>query len=475
MNARATADVVVVGAGPAGTAAATSAASLGLSVRVLDEQPTPGGQIHRGVTRADEAVASRLGENYRRGRARVDAMRASGAILEAGATVVDVGDALDVAYLRDEALHEIVPRHLIVATGAIERAVPFAGGTLPGVMTAGAAQAMLKGAASVPSGRIALAGCGPLLVLVAAELVRAGAEVVAMLETTSAADFLRAMPCLPRALAAIEVLAEGRDLLRTLRDAGVERLTGIDSIAALGERRVAAVRVTRRGRAREIAVDTLLVHAGIVPNIQVTRLLRLEHDWDERQLAWRPRVDAWGRSSDPRVGVAGDGAGIGGALAAEASGALAGLDAACALGAIGADERERRAAPLVSGRRRCLAVRPWLDELFRPPVWIVDPPDEAIVCRCEEVPAAAIRAAVRAGCRGPNQTKFLSRCGMGPCQGRVCGSVVTTILARATGLAPRDVGYTRIRPPLVPVPLAALAALHEVDRNAGGSDGHGPV
>ena len=452
-------DVVVVGAGPAGMAAATRAASLGLRVRVVDEQQSPGGQVHRGVTRVDESVGPRFGDEHLRGRELVRALHASTATVEPGATVFDGDPELGVAVLRDGIAHEIRARHLIVATGAIERAVPFPGWTLPGVMNAGAAQVLLETSACVPSGRVVLAGCGPLLLLVASQLADAGANVVAVVETTGAIDHARALPEVPRALATPATFARGLAWLRALRRHGVERIGGIRSLAAEGAGRVERVLVGVGDRTREIAVDTLLVHAGVVPNPQLARLMRLEHRWDERALAWRPRVDAFGRSSDPRVSVAGDGAGIGGARAAETDGAIAAIDAAHALGAIDAGARERLCAPLLRERRRHLAVRPWLDALYRPPGWLVDPPDAAIVCRCEDVTAGEIRSVARLGVRGPNQAKAYTRCGMGPCQGRVCGTVVTTILARAAGVAPAAVGYTRIRPPLVPVPLAALARM----------------
>jgi NADPH-dependent 2,4-dienoyl-CoA reductase/sulfur reductase-like enzyme len=456
-------DVLVVGGGPAGMAAATTAANLGLRTRLLDEQRAPGGQIYRGITTVAASLAQRLGDDYTRGRKISDALAGSNAEAEFDAAVFDIDADLNVAYLRNGEAREISARHLILASGAIERAAPVPGWTLPGVMYAGAAQLVLKTAASVPSGRVVLAGNGPLLLLVANQLADAGADVVALVETTGTADLLRAVSQLPRALGAGEYLLKGLALMRALRRRGTRWIRGATALAILGGQRAEALQVAVGDRLETIAADTALLHCGVIPNTQITRLLRLEHVFDAAQEAWRPRTDRWGRSSHPRVGIAGDGAGIGGARAAEASGAIAALDAAAALARIGKPERDRRGAPAMRERARQLRIRPLLDAIYRPPAWLLNPGDETIVCRCEEVTAGEIRAMTKLGCRGPNQTKFFSRCGMGPCQGRVCGPVVGAILGTENSLAPEDVGQYRIRPPLKPVPLSALAAL---DRTA---------
>jgi NADPH-dependent 2,4-dienoyl-CoA reductase/sulfur reductase-like enzyme len=457
-------DVLVIGGGPAGMAAATTAARLGLRTRLLDEQRAPGGQIYRGITTVPAALARRLGDDYTRGRKISDALAGSNAEVEFDAAVFDIDADLNVAYLRNGGAREISAGHLILATGAIERAAPLPGWTLPGVMYAGAAQLVLKTAASVPSGRVVLAGNGPLLLLVANQLADAGADVVALVETTGIADLPGAVAHLPRALGAPEYLVKGLAMMRALRRRDMRWIRGATALAISGTLHAEALQVTVDGRAEMIAADTVLLHFGVIPNTQITRLLRLEHVFDAAQAAWRPRTDRWGRSSHPRIGVAGDGAGIGGARAAEASGALAALDAAAALARMDHAERDRRGAPLMRERARQLRIRPLLDALYRPPAWIVSPADETIVCRCEEVTAGEIRAMTRLGCRGPNQTKFFSRCGMGPCQGRVCGPVVSAILGAANLLTPEEVGQYRIRPPLKPVPLSSLAALdHAAD------------
>jgi bacterioferritin-associated ferredoxin len=183
----------------------------------------------------------------------------------------------------------------------------------------------------------------------------------------------------------------------------------------------------------------------------------LAHAWDEAQLCWRPVVDEWGRTELLNVAIAGDAAGIAGAGAAALTGRLAALDAAHLIGRIDTAERGRRAAPIRAILARERAIRPFLDALYRPADGVLDPPDEVTVCRCEEVTAGQIRRAVRLGAPGPNQVKAFVRCGMGPCQGRLCGPVASTVIARARGLPVAEIGAFRPRAPYKPITVGALA------------------
>jgi len=221
------------------------------------------------------------------------------------------------------------------------------------------------------------------------------------------------------------------------------------------------------GRSHQIPCSTVLLHQGVVPNTQITRALRLDHVWDGAQRCFRPIVDRWGASSNPAISIAGDGAGIGGALAAELSGRLAALNAAFGIGLIDTARRDADAEPLRGELEKHRAVRPFLDAVYAPPGEILSPADATLVCRCEEVTAGDIRRYARIGCVGPNQTKAFGRCGMGPCQGRICGLPVTEILARENNLPHDEVGAYRIRAPIKPISLGEIASLdlaEETDR-----------
>jgi NADPH-dependent 2,4-dienoyl-CoA reductase/sulfur reductase-like enzyme len=452
-------DLVVIGAGPAGMAAAVTASGLGLRTLLLDEQARAGGQIYRNVGIVGPSSARLLGGDYLHGLGLVRQLSASKTEVLHGAAVWNIDRDLCVTCLHEGRTVQLRAAQLIAASGSIERASPLPGWTLPGVMNAGAAQIALKSSGVVPSDRVLLAGAGPLLLLVATQLLDAGADLVALVETAPARNRRDALPHLAAALAAPTYLAKGLRMIRRVRGAGVPWHTAATALRIEGGERAEAVAFTAAGRAHRVAADVVLLHHGVVPSTQISRLLRVEHDWDDAQLAWRPRLDVWGQTSLPGLRIAGDSASIAGALAAEATGALAALGAAETLGRIDAAQRDARAQPLRRALAAQLRIRPFLDALYRPPEWLQQPADDTVVCRCEEVTAGRIREMARLGCQGPNQTKFFSRCGMGPCQGRMCGIAVTQILAAELGRRPDEVGAYRIRPPLKPVPLASIAAL----------------
>jgi NADPH-dependent 2,4-dienoyl-CoA reductase/sulfur reductase-like enzyme len=460
-------DLVVIGAGPAGMAAAEEASAHGLRVVVLDEQPEPGGQIYRNISsnqRNESRINDILGPDYRRGAtlARQFAMAFEDGRIDyrPDCTVWQVDGDRTVHLSRSGRAEDLRARRLIVATGAMERPVPIPGWTLPGVMGAGAAQIMLKAAQAVPRGPVVVAGAGPLLLLIARQLVDAGATVAALLETTRAADYLAALPKLPAALRAPGYLRKGMAMRRRLRQAGVPAFAAVQDLSAVGSARVEAVRFRHRGKTHEIAAEILLLHQGVVPNVQITRQLGCAHDWDPAQRCWRPALDEWGNTSLDGIAVAGDGGGIAGAEAAALAGRIAGIEAAHRLGKLDARARRAKAAPLRRELGIHRAVRPLLDALFHPSPEILNPPDAAtVVCRCEEVTAGAIRDAVALGATGPNQAKAYLRCGMGPCQGRLCGLTVSEIIAAATGKTVAETGYYHIRPPIKPVSLGELAGM----------------
>ncbi len=449
-------DLAVIGAGPAGLAAAATAAGLGLDTVLVDEQPAPGGQIYRGAEAAGAAQRAILGADYTAGGRLIDEFRRSGAEYRPGTQVWRIGPD---GVLDCSAGGTVRARRLVLATGAAERPVAFPGWTLPGVMTAGAAQIMMKAGGLLPTGRVVLAGTGPLLLLVAVQLLDAGVQVVALAETTRAGARLRAAFAARPGFVADPTLRKGAKLLARLRRHGVRQVHGVRSLEALGTDRLAAVRISRSARRHQvIEADLLLVHFGVTPDLQAARSAGLPVNWDSDQFALSPVVDRWGRSSNPALFVAGDGAGIAGAVAAALRGRLAGLAVAADLGRINAAERDRRAAPVQAALTRELRVRPLLERWFKPAVDLLYPADETLICRCESVTAGQLRQAARRSGPDANAVKAVTRCGMGPCGGRQCGAALARLTAEVHGLPPDACLPPRVRPPIRPVRLGMLAA-----------------
>jgi len=456
-------DLVVIGGGPAGLAAAAVAARAGVSTVLFDENPGVGGQIYRAIASTPLKDRAILGDDYWAGEALAAEAGASGALIVTGATVWSLDPGLGVGVSIAGAARLIQARHIIIATGSLERPFPIDGWTLPGVMTAGAAQTALKAQGLVPDGcTTVLAGTGPLLWLLAAQIVRAGGKLDMLLDATPGANWQRAAIHLPDFVLS-PYFSKGMSLLQEVR--GRVPVVRVDGLKAVGEDRLREVVYRAKGREHRLAADLLLLHQGVVPNVNLALAAGVTHRWNERQLCFEPVVDADFATSVPGIAVAGDGAGIaGGAVAAE-RGRLAAI---AAVRALDPSARVPDAQPIRQRLQREERGRAFLDWLYRPHDALRRPNGDTLVCRCEEVTARQVRDTARLGCEGPNQMKAFLRCGMGPCQGRLCGLTVTELIAAERGTTPEAVGYYRLRPPVKPITLGELASLpkSEAERKA---------
>lgn len=449
-------DVVVIGAGPAGLAATASAASAELSTLLLDENAGPGGQVWRAICSTPVKREAVLGSDYWSGAEIANAARSSGAEIIHRATVWSLDRNLELGVSVGGGSAFMRAKRVIIATGALERPFPIPGWTLPGVMTAGAAQTVLKSSGLVPDGRTIIAGQGPLLWLLAAQILRLGGRIDRVLDTTPRANYMAALPHAVAFMTSPYFL-KGLAMMREVR-AKVPVVKGVTELAAAGDGKLATVSYVAGGRRETVPADLLLLHQGVVPNVNLAMAAGVEHRWDELQLCWSPMLDQDGGSSIPGIAIAGDGAGIGGAQAAVWRGRIAARAAIAAL----APQAAATLAPVSSLRAelaRAERGRRFLDVLFQPAKQFRIPKGDTIVCRCEEVTAQDVLDSVAIGATGPNQLKAYRRTGMGPCQGRLCGLTVTELMADARGKTPQEIGYYRLRAPVKPIMLSELAAL----------------
>ncbi|KAB0267223.1 NAD(P)/FAD-dependent oxidoreductase [Microvirga brassicacearum] len=464
-------DAIVVGAGPAGMAAATLLSQHKARTLLVDEQSAPGGQIYRATeaNRDQTALLKVLGDDYVYGNSLSTRFLSSGTTYYANAAVWQITPGGEVWITRVGRAEKLNARNIILATGAMERPVPVRGWTLPGVMTIGALQVMLKSARLVPADPLVLAGCGPLFYLFAYQCLAAGARPLALLDTTPNANMRAAAPLLPQAFLGEgwRYLAKGIKLMAGLQGSGVPIFRGVSDLKIEGSDCATSVSFASRGRTHHVPCRLVALHEGVIPHQQLPRSIGCEFEWDDSQRCFRPKLDQWGHTTIEGIFVAGDSGGIVGARASEHSGELAALAVLERLGVLSTGERDTASTPALKARKAHLTSRRFLDRLYVPRQDILNPPDDVVVCRCENVHAGAIRLAVRQGCLGPNQTKTFLRCGMGPCQGRICGPTVVEIISRATQRSPEAVGYYRIRSPIKPVTLGQLAALdQEISRHA---------
>jgi NADPH-dependent 2,4-dienoyl-CoA reductase/sulfur reductase-like enzyme len=452
--------LVVIGAGPAGLAAAATAAAHGVDTVLLDEQRATGGQIYRNIDAVPAQRADLLGEEYRRGAGLVQAMRQSGARWQSETAVWSLDSRREIGVKHDGRAQLIGADRIIIATGAQERPVPFPGWTLPGVMNAGAGQILLKQSGLVPSDGVVLAGSGPLLLLLAWQYLRAGVQVRAVLDVQPLRNWMSALPHLPKALLARHYITKGLGYKRDLKAAGVLTLHGVQQLRAVGGEQVHAVEYIHRNKLHRVDTPLVLNHFGVIPQTHLSRAAGCAHSWDDAQQCWRPAIDTWGATDIDGISVAGDAAGIGGARTAEHAGRLAALDAARALGCFDKAQRDRLARQDLRWMKADLLIRPFIDALYRPPTqMLAHPADEDMLCRCEEITAGDVRRALGNGHRSPNEVKFHTRCGMGPCQGRQCADSVAQLIAAETGVRPESVQPYRVRTPLKPITIGEMAEL----------------
>ncbi len=440
-------DLLVIGAGPAGLSAAIAAAEAGASVIVLDERSAAGGQYAKPLAPSHRDTAP--DEQARVG----DALRAraasAGVAIRQKATVWG-GFAVDeIAAVVDGIAITFRPRRLVIAAGAHEAPVPLPGWTLPGVMTTGAMQTLVRTQRVTPSPRVLIAGSGPLNLQLAVELLRAGVRPLAVVEAAPRPSPAALAAAWRMARAAPDLLRQGIGMLAALRSAGVPVIHGARVIELEGETSVQAARIATPTGERRIAAEIVALNMGFQPEVGLARALGCAHRFVDRGMGYlATETDADGRTTVEGVFAVGDGAALGGSRVAMARGRLAGLAAARELGftpASGAGARVELA--------RALAFQDALLVLYPPPLPRLDLlRDDTVVCRCEEVTAGRLRQEIAGGLTGLAALKKATRAGMGRCQGRFCAATV----ARLCPDSPAEPGFAAPRAPVRPIAASAL-------------------
>jgi NADPH-dependent 2,4-dienoyl-CoA reductase/sulfur reductase-like enzyme len=465
--------LLIVGGGPAGMSAAIAAARHGIASTLIDEGRALGGQIYR---EPHERGRTADLPYFRRGdelRAEVQSLKP---LIDVQGETVVWGISADGQVALGKERHGtrmLKPEQMILAPGAYEYTVPFPGWTLPGVMTPGSAQIMAKTMAIIPGKRIVVAGTGPLIYVVAAQLIERGADVAAVIEATRRIDWWR-LPVL--GWRAANVIAEGLGYLSTIRKAGVPlhygrivtHAEGADEVEAVMHAPVDQDWHPDMSRAERIEADTLCVGYGLQPRNYLAQLAGCEIEFDPQQGGWRAVRDNDMRSSQPNVFAVGDGAGVAGAATAELEGTLAGLVCANRLGGLTSEQLREARRPVeaelsrISGAQSALGyitrIRPGLGDLIE---------NDTIVCRCEEVKWHEVQAAIQHGGTRFRTLKVMTRFGMGMCQARYCWPAMARKIAADRNTTIEDIGPVSPRPPIRPVSVDVIATAEPAEQPHG--------
>lgn len=447
-------EIAIIGAGPAGISAAELLVANGLKPILIDEGTRAGGQGYR---RPADDLALDMNALMGSEAGRYAALHARFATLRSQIdyrpqTLVWAIDGKRLHLLRDGRAETLDSDKLLITSGAMDRIAPLPGWTTPGVFTLGGAQVALKDQGCLIGSRVAFLGSSPLLALAAKQYRAMGAEIAVIADTTPFSAKLAAMPAL---LGAPRTLLRGLWYMAAALRAGIPMPHGVTPVAVEGAGHVEALLLRDgSGRERRFACDAIALGYGLKPETQLADLAGAEFVYDQDFRLFLPKIDGFGRAR-PGLYLAGDGVRIGGADAAEASGTLA---AHAMLSDLGRAQDIDAIRPLA---RRVARLRDFQRGLARAFVWpkeqIAALPDAVTLCRCENVTVGEVRAAM-AKALGPvevNRVKAMTRCGMGRCQGRVCGPALQEIVAAGTGQGGEAAGRLRGQAPVKPIALAA--------------------
>jgi len=461
-------EFVIIGGGPGGVAAAIEAANAGVNVTLLDENERLGGQCFRQFEKGFKVTdPDALGPDYKEGQELLhqfslvkDKIRYLN-----NALVWGIFKDHTIALARNGASSSLSFKRLLVATGAYDRPVPFPGWTLPGVLTAGGAQKLIKSEHVLPGENILLAGTGPLQLVLAWQILEAGGKIEAILE---AGNFFENWL---RGLIGIwgnwDFLKEGLRYVRSIQKAGVPLLRNHIILEARGERQVEQAVIAKvdknwrpkRNTARTVDVDTICLGYGLVSSTELMMLAECELSYDLGLGGYIPLRKANMETTVPGIYAVGDGAGVAGKKAAIEEGRIAGISIASSMGYISSANAGERIKRYQKRLNKINRFRKLLDSISLPRAGLYElAKDDTVICRCEEITFKQLKEALADDTIQIKDFKRMTRMGMGSCEGRMCGPSTIEMMRHRLNAPAEDVGYLRPRPSIKPVALGVLAA-----------------
>lgn len=459
-------DVAIVGAGPAGLTVLEELGKHNVEALLIDEQPQAGGQIYRSLTKnlhENSDLCNRLGESYTAGKKLVSSLDDQTEKL-LHARIWDLTTNLQSVTLgltsakNTQLLHA---KQVVLCNGAMERPTAFSGWNLPGVMSIGGAQTLMKASGLVPEEPFVVVGSGPLVYLYINQLLDSGVKPTAFLDLTQSNNKKHYLPHAIKALVHhSSLIQQGLKWQKRINRSGIPVYQNIQQLAAKGEKSLQKVSWQSQGRYHEIDCKLLFTHDGIIPNTQLAKAANCQLHWHELQKYWHPKLNEYGLSSKKNVWITGDSGYIDGAEGAIIKARITAMSLANQLGRLSYGSWQKQLAPLTKKLKKMRHLRHFLEhyylpsDAFNPICNNVD-----LICRCEQVSKTQIQIAAQEQSQGINQVRVFTRCGMGHCKGYQCGDNVGKIIAHEQQRSVMEVGYLSGRLPVKALTVGELASI----------------
>ncbi len=457
-------DVLIIGAGPAGMSVAAKLGSAGKAVLLIDERKASGGQYFKQPANDFSVSEEKLDSQYRKGKALIRKFEKSGAKFLFNLKIWGVFGPEKFLGYDDTNRYVITPKHVVIATGAFERGLVFPGWTLPGVLTTGAGQSLLRSYQVSAGNRVAIAGNGPLNLQLAAELIRAGVDVAAIAESAKLFTIKNFILGGLLFLRSPKLALTGVGYLLTIAKAKTKILSGHIVARVDGSESVESVEFKKldKSSAKSFEIDAITIGYGFIPSNEIARSLGCEHEVDNRWKYLGAKKTLAGSTNIPNVWIVGDGSGINGAQVAQSSGTLL----AYALLAQEGSQKSLsdRFANLIScvQLRNQLGFQKVLWRIFKAPVFIDElAEEETVVCRCLSISYSQIKAGISEDTLSAGASKRISRVGMGRCQGRYCSPVIQKLISENSGLEMDEHSGFAPQMPIKPVEIGVIAYAQE--------------
>ncbi len=450
-------DLVIIGAGPAGLNAAVLANKNKLSCILIDEQHDLGGQIYRSIKDNIKFKNDFLGDDYYSGIKLYKEFIKSNIIYWKSTVVWQISKEKEVYFVKDNKTGVVKANFILICCGAIERPMPISGWTLPGVISVGGGQTLLK-SSSMGVDDAVFVGSGPLLYLTAYQYLKAGFSIRAVLDTTDIKQIVKATFFLLPAFLNLRMIFQGFIWIKFIRK-HCEFIPFVKKIKIHGKNNVSSISLLKSNNKKKVfEIKNVFIHQGVIPNINLTMATGINHHWNSYQYCWVPTLNSFGETNLDGIYIAGDNMRIGGVKVSSTSSQLAVLDI---LGKLNRGFKIKKFLYFIKNLFY-YSIRPFLDILFKPSEDNILPEkSDDIVCRCENITKSELYNSINLNVSDPNQLKAYSRAGMGKCQGRYCGLTVQAMIAKKNKIPISKVGYYNIRPPIKPITLSELASLEK--------------